>query len=299
MSNSKPLIQTVSRIRSILGESPVWDPVKQRIIWVDIVQGKVHEFYPGTNKSNTFNVGQMVGAVAVANSGNLVASLQNGFAKIDINQGTVEIINDPENHLPDNRFNDGKCDPAGRFWAGTMSLKGASACGTLYAIEKDGSVSPKVKGVGCSNGIVWSRDEKTMYFIDTPTRNVFAYDYDVTTGNISNSKTVIAIDEKDGHPDGMTIDAEGMLWIALWNGWKIQQWNPLTSTLLNEIYFPVAKITSCTFGGDQLDDLYITTASKDLTHQERKDQPLAGCLLVIKQCGYKGLAPFTFADIAF
>ncbi len=157
---------------------------------------------------------------------------------------------------------------------------------------------PKIKGVGCSNGIAWSRDEKTMYFIDTPTHNVFAYDYDFTTGNISNSKTVITIGEKDGHPDGMTIDADGMLWIALWNGWKIQRWNPLTGTLLKEIYFPVAKITSCTFGGEQLDDLYVTTASTDLTPQERKDQPLAGCLLVIKQCGYKGLATFTFDDTA-
>ncbi len=296
MNSAKPQIEIVCEIKSELGESPVWDSIKQRIIWVDIVNGNIHEFFPSTQKSNSFNVGQMVGAVALTASGKLVAALKNGFAKIDMEKKTVEQINDSENHLPDNRFNDGKCDVAGRFWAGTMSSNGSSWQGKLYSLEKN-KVIKKLSDVSCSNGLAWSLNNKTLYFIDTPTRNVFAFDYDVTSGNINNGKIIITIAKQDGKPDGMTIDNEGMLWIALWNGWKLQRWNPHRSQLLDEIKLPVAKVTSCTFGGANFNDLYVTTASKDLTQEEKIKQPLAGRLLVLKDIGYKGFAAFTFNDV--
>lgn len=282
---------------SELGEGPVWDSVARRIIWIDIEKENIHQYYPTENKQQTFHVGQKIGAVALKRSGELIAALQHGFATIDFKQEKVEPIVDPEAHLVGNRFNDGKCDPAGRFWAGTMSISGKENKGSLYALEKDLSVSVKINDVGCSNGLAWSNDHSSFYFIDTPTRQVAAYDYNISNGNIDNKRIVICIAERNGFPDGMTIDSEGMLWIALWGGWKIERWNPHTGKLLDHVLLPVSQVTSCTFGGDKLNDLYITSARTGLSEIELKEQPLAGSLFVVKNCGYHGLPAVAFDDI--
>lgn len=274
---------------SELGEGPVWDAAAQKIIWVDILKGNIHWFHPQSNKFQMFQTGQMVGAVAIRKAGGLVAALQNGFAEISLEKGTVKTITDPEPHLNNNRFNDGKCDPAGRFWAGTMGMSGDTGAGNLYTLEQHLSVSVKIKGVSCSNGMAWSPDHATFYYIDTPTRQVTAYDYDISTGSINNKRTIITVPEEYGYPDGMTIDAEGMLWIALWNGWGVERWDPYTGQLLHRILLSASKITSCTFGGGSLEDLYITSARTGLTEQELAAQPLAGALFVVKNSGFRGL----------
>ena len=198
------------------------------------------------------------------------------------------MLANPEQHLPGNRFNDGRCDPAGRFWAGTMALSEEEGAGNVYMMDQDGHVSTKIKDVTISNGLAWSADKKTLYYIDTPTHEIVAFDFDLTSGKISNKRAVIKIAKEEGSPDGMTIDSEDMLWIAHWGGWQVTRWDPRTGRQLNRIALPVSKVTSCTFGGDTLEDLYITTASVDLTEQEMKEQPLAGALFVVHNSGVKG-----------
>jgi sugar lactone lactonase YvrE len=277
-----------------LGEGPVWDAATQSILWVDILQCGLHRFFPEQKEHKVFHTGSMIGAIALRESGGIIAALQNGFAEIDLEKGTLQSITNTEAFIETNRFNDGKADPAGRFWAGTMSVKGDVGAGCLYALERDLSVSLKIKGVSCSNGMAWSPDHKTFYYIDTPTQQIVSYDYNITDGSISGKKIVITIPREAGCPDGMTIDSEGMLWIACWDGWSVMRWNPHTGELLQCIALPVSKVTSCTFGGNNLEDLYITTARVGLTGPELKEQPLSGSLFVIKNTGFTGLADFPF-----
>jgi sugar lactone lactonase YvrE len=222
--------------------------------------------------------------------------LKNGFGFVNRETGEVNMLANPESHIPGNRFNDGKCGPDGRFWAGTMSHTDEPGKGSFYAFDTDHSVSKKISNVSISNGMAWSADHKTFYYIDTPTFTVAAYDFDKNTAEIGNKRVVITIPKEDGSPDGMTIDSEGMLWIAHWDGWQITRWNPDTGKKLLSIPLPAARITSCAFGGDNLEDLYITSARAWLTNDQLAEQPLAGSLFVIKNTGYKGLPAFEFGS---
>ncbi len=274
---------------SLLGEGPVWDARNSCICWLDILNGTIHQFSTITNQHNVLEVGQMIGCIALTTDGNFIAGLKEGIGWIDRHSGKVEILTQPEQDLPGNRFNDGKCDPAGRFWAGTMALSEEQHAGNLYMVHHDRSIQKKKTAVTISNGLTWNQDAKSMYFIDTPTYKVLAFDFDLKTGDITNEHVVIEIQEKDGAPDGMTIDNEGMLWIAHWGGWQVSRWNPHSGKKLMHITLPVEKVTCCTFGGKHLNDLYITTARIDLSDAELQQQPLAGSLFVIRDCGFQGL----------
>ena len=293
-SNTIPSPQPLLPHTCLLGESPVWDAVQQSICWVDILRGEVHQFLPEEKQHTTIAVQQTVGAIGLCENRNFIAALQHGFGFIDRSSHHVTMIADPESHLPGNRFNEGKCSPDGRFWAGTMSFDETTGAGNVYCLQPGLSVSKKIPGVTISNGLAWSPDHKTLYYIDSPTLQIVAFDYDKTTGNIANRRSVITFAEKDGFPDGMTIDEEGMLWIAFWGGWKIARCNPQTAEKLLEIHLPVSKVSSCTFGGPLLEDLFITTAQKDLSEAALNEQPLSGSLFVIKNCGYRGLPAFYF-----
>ena len=275
-------LEVVVKHTCLLGEGPVWDAKRKVIYWVDILNGKIHEYQPRENIHITLPVQQMIGALAVRTNGNFIAALQNGFAFIDRISGEIKMLGDPESHLPGNRFNDGKCDPAGRFFAGTMSLSEAPNAGNVYVIEKDLAITKKLESVTVSNGMAWSADHQKFYYIDSPTFQVVSYDYDAASGNITNKKTIIQIPEKEGSPDGMTIDREGMLWVAHWDGWQVARWDPVTGQKLLSIQLPVARVTSCTFGGEDLQDLYITSARVGIPEKELEKQPLAGSLFVVK-----------------
>jgi sugar lactone lactonase YvrE len=274
-------------------EGPVWDFERRLLYWVDIPCGKVHIYNPSNREDKAINVGQSAGCVVMKKSGGLLVALQNGIYDLDPISGEMSLITDPERHIPNNRFNDGKCDPAGRLWAGTMAEDAKGAAGSLYVMEKDQRVNRVLTGIGISNGIAWSPDEKTMYYIDTPTMHIDAFDYNVKSGAISKRRTVVEVTEEMGHPDGMTIDVEGKLWVAMWGGWAVTRWDPFTGTLLGKIDVPAAKVSCCTFGGADLDELYITTAREKIPEDKLADQPCAGGIFKIKM-EVKGLRSYKF-----
>lgn len=190
----------------------------------------------------------------------------------------LEFIADPEADKPEARFNDGAVDRQGRFWAGTISEGFANS---LYRLDPDGTVQKMETGIGISNGIGWSPDNKTMYFTDTPARVIYAYDFDLATGAIENRRTFVQVPEEEGFPDGLTVDSEGFIWSAHWDGWKITRYDP-TGKVEREIQVLVQRPTSCTFGGAELNELYLTSASVGLSQAALKDQPLAGDLFRLK-----------------
>ena len=277
----------------LLGEGPWWNARSGQLYWVDIEGCAIHVFDPATSQDRKIDVGQMVGCVVGRKSGGVALALQHGFYHLDLDTEKLTPLVDPESHLPDNRFNDGKCDSRGRFWAGTTRINHDEPAGFLYMLDADLNVHRRLDDVWISNGLAWSKDDRTMYFIDSPTADVVAFDFHGPSGEIGNERLVIEIPEGGGSPDGMTIDEEGMLWIALWDGWRVIRVNPENGAIIDEIKLPVARPTSCCFGGANLDELYITTASTRLPAEELAKQPLAGGLFRCKP-GVKGLPMVEF-----
>jgi sugar lactone lactonase YvrE len=291
MSQSAELILDA---QATLGEGAIWDAKRQVLYWVDIMNSRVHVYDPATQHNRTIQLDQMVGTVVPRRLGGLMLAVHHGFASLDLETEEMQIVADPEHDLPSNRFNDGKCDPAGRFWAGTLSLEGKRNVCNLWRLDADLSVHKMVEGVSVSNGIVWSLDRKAMYYIDTPTGCVDRFDYDLGTGEIDNRSVAVRIPAEMGFPDGMTIDGEGMLWVCLWHGAKVSRWDPVAGRLLQTIDLPALNVTSCAFGGESLDQLYITTARSGLGEEQLAEQPLAGGLFRA-EVGVAGLPAFEFA----
>ncbi len=272
----------------------MWDEERSTLFWVDIITGKIHRYCILNKITESIELNEMIGAIALCNDGNLVAALRSGFAFINLKTNKIIPINHPEATCTKNRFNDGKCDPLGNFWAGTMALNEKAATGNLYRLGRDLKVEKIIPGVTISNGLAWSQDAQTMYYIDTPTQEVVAYDYNADLGTISNRRSVVNIPSKEGYPDGMTIDNEGMLWIAHWGGSQVARWNPKNGKKLISFTLPATQITSCTFGGPKFEDLYVTSATVGLSDVKKRKEDLAGSLFVIENCGFKGQAPKRF-----
>lgn len=276
---------------SQLGEGPVWDTQAQALCWVDITRGIIHEYQTGSGRHRALEMHEMVGAVALFPNGDFMAALQGGLARVARESGTRTPICHPEAAHPGNRYNDGKCDPQGRFWVGSMARDERPGAGSLYLLKPDRTAERVVEEVGISNGLAWSPDHNTLYYIDSPTGQVQAFDFEPGTGRLSNRRVAFSIPDSEGVPDGMTIDREGMLWIAHWDGWQVARWNPDTGKKLLGLKLPAARITSCTFGGEGLGDLFVTSARIGLTEKERESQPLAGAVFVFRNCGYRGWEP--------
>jgi sugar lactone lactonase YvrE len=288
-------VELVIDSKSDLGEGAFWNYKTGELIWVDIT-GQILNFYnPVLRNNKEMFTGQMIGTVVPAESGQMIVALQNGIYMLDPETGSKKLMVDPEENIPDNRFNDGKCDPAGRFWAGTMSLTGKKRAGALYRLDPDSSVHKMEENVTTSNGIVWSSDKMKMYYIDTPTRKVMAYDYDNESGDIRNPQVAVEIPADMGAPDGMAIDEDGNLWIALWGGSAVGCWNPQSGDLIRTIEVPAKNVTSCAFGGDDLGTLYITTARQNTSDEDLKKFPHSGGVFKVRP-GIKGTKSNFFND---
>lgn len=268
--------------KATLGEGPCWDARKNLFYWVDIIEKKVHIYNPATKAAQSISVDHLVGAAVARESGGFILATKEGFYALDEKTKKMEFIHDPEDDLTGNRFNDGKCDPAGRFWAGTMHIDEKEPTGSLYVLHTDLTVKKMLEDITISNGLAWSSDYKTMYYIDSPTKQVAAFDYDLQSGLISNKRTVVTIPEGEGIPDGMTIDAEGNLWVAQWGGYKVSKWNPTTGKRLAEVDIPAKQVTSCVFGGEELNELYITSATTGLDEGELSAYPHSGGVFRVK-----------------
>lgn len=278
--------ETVGSHISVWGEGPLWD--QNRLLYVDIEAHKILAFDPVADTETVWNVGQRVGTVVARRSGGLVWAGDAGFFFLDEATGVSTPIADPEPDLADNRFNDGKCDPAGRFWAGTICLKKRPEA-ALYCLHTDLRVERKFGPVTNSNGIVWTRDGSMMYYIDTPSKKVRAFDFDVASSAISGERVVWDTSADPSSPDGMTIDSEDRLWIAFCHGAKVVCFDPASRKVLEQIDFPCVETTACAFGGPELRDLYVTTGLKP-----GLEEPLAGRLFVCRP-GAQGVPSSAFA----
>ena len=285
--------EIVLRHQATLGEGALWNEKDQFLYWVDIMEQQVMIFDPATGDNRAISTGSDVGTVVQRESGGAMIAVRDGFASLDLETGAVEMV--AEQKVDGVRFNDGKCDPQGRFWAGTMAYDSTDGAGSLYLIDADFSVRTMIESVSISNGLVWTSDRQTFYYIDSPTHQVQAFDYDDVTGDISNHRIAIEIDgEEYGAPDGMTIDSDDNIWVAMWGGGSVTHWNPQTSELLGQIEVPGAQqVTSCALGGPELNELYITTASIDLDEEALQEQVNAG-ILFKTEVDAKGVSPFTF-----
>ena len=276
-----------------VGEGPLWDEGTQVLYWVDIMGNQLCIYDPAKKENTAIDVGQPVGTVVVREKGGLMLALHHGLASFDLKTHKVKILADPEAQLPENRFNDGKCDPAGRFWAGTMAFKATKGAGALYCMDTDLSVRKVLGKISISNGIVWSLDQRTMYYIDSLEMDIRAYDYDLQTGAIADERVVCRFTPEMGLPDGMAIDAEGMLWVAHFNGARVCRWNPRDGQVLQTIPLPVSRVTACAFGGEDLDTLYITSASLGMSPEDWQKEPQSGGLFACKP-GVRGVPTFPF-----
>ncbi|MGE4250254.1 MAG: SMP-30/gluconolactonase/LRE family protein [Parvibaculaceae bacterium] len=283
--------------KNICGEGPVWDGKEQALYWVDIPQGLILRRSEADGAVTQWSVGTDIGAMALRADGGIVAGLRSGFAFFDPGSATVKLIGDPEADRSDTRFNDGKCDPQGRFWCGTFhdlpDPKKRQPVAALYRLDADLTWHKMLDGVRGSNGIGWSPDGRTMYYTDTPTYRIDAFDFDPASGALGNRRVFAALPAGVGRPDGLTVDAEGFVWSAHFDGWRVTRYRP-DGAIDRTIMLPVRHVTSCAFGGADLRTLYITSATEDLTDEELADQPLAGGLFAYHP-GVGGLPMARFA----
>jgi sugar lactone lactonase YvrE len=272
-------VEILVKRAAIHGEGAIWDAAAQKLYWVDITGKTVFAFDPASGQNTSTFVGADVGTLVPRRSGGLMLALKDGFASLSP-AGEVRMLAPVTADNPQVRFNDGKCDPAGRFWAGTMAYDHRKNGGKLYRLNADLSVDTILDPVSISNGIVWTRDLALMYYVDTPTREIAAFDYDNDTGQIRNRRVAVKVDDNLGHPDGMTIDDRDHLWVAMWGMGQICHFDPVAGRLVETIPIPGAKlISSCAFGGKNLDELYITTAAVDFKEEDFTQYPNSGSLL--------------------
>ncbi len=284
-------VELVQGAGAELGEGPVWDSRAGELLWVDITPGVVHRLDPVSDNDRAVPVGQPVGAVCLRSGGGYVVALRDGISALT-DAGELTLIADVEADVPANRFNDAKCDPAGRLWAGTVRSDDQPG-GTLYRIDPDHSVSPVLADLGLSNGLGWSPDGALMYFIDSLASGLDVFDFDVGTGGLSGRRRLVTVATGEGSADGMTVDSEGFVWIAVYGGGAIRRYSP-SGELALVVELPVGQPTSCTFGGPDLRDLYITSARQHMSASQLAAEPLSGGLFRCRP-GPVGLPAHAFA----
>ena len=268
--------QLFLRDECVLGEGPFWHA--GRLWWVDIERGLLHSTSEKGDRIQEVSFGQPCGAAVPAGAGFLLVALRKEVVRLNLATKKWETVAELKGLAEDSRCNDGKCDPRGRLLVGTMSPGGKRPDASLYSLGPEGGLRRLRGGISISNGLAWTADGRTLYFIDTPTRSVLAYDYDLEQGTLANERVVLRFVPKDGWPDGMTIDRHGRLWIGFWDGWAVRCYHPATGVCECLVRVPCARPTSCCFGGAGLDRLFITSARTGLSPQQLAGQPAAGSI---------------------
>ncbi|XP_029283006.1 regucalcin [Cottoperca gobio] len=286
-------VECVVKAGALIGEGPLWEESQQMLMFVDIAGWKIHRWSPTTNQSESVDTGDSVGFVVPRRSGGYVAGVGRSLVAVDWSTQMMTSLVEVDEDKPRNRLNDGKVDPIGRLLAGTMGEEQRPAevqrqQGSLFSVTSDLSVTQHLSQVDISNGMDWSLDQKTFFYIDSLSLTVDAFDYDLNSGNLGNRRIVYRMAEGEGLPDGMTVDAEGRLWVACYNGGRVINIDPNTGVRLQTVSLPVAKTTSCCFGGPDFSDLYVTSASLGLSQSESRQQPLAGGTFRVTGLGVKG-----------
>ncbi|MEB2774901.1 SMP-30/gluconolactonase/LRE family protein [Algoriphagus sp. D3-2-R+10] len=265
-----------------LGESPFWHATRQSFFWVDIENGKLFEHRLASGSTSIKSFTHRLTLVLTGKENELILALDRKIASYDLDTEKLEWLAEVETELPLNRFNDGKCDAKGRLWIGTLSTKFTQGSGSLYKVGKDLSPAMQLDQLTISNGMAWTEDNQTFYFIDTPTREIKEYSFDLETGKIEFRRIAVAIPKEMGMPDGMCIDQEGMLWVAHYGGSGVYCWDPNNGELIEKIELPVPHITSCCFGGENLDVLLITTAQENMSSEQLNEFPKSGDVFLVK-----------------
>lgn len=274
-------VKCVLKRTALVGECPRWHPTEKALYWVDIYEPSLNRFDPETGENRRFLMPERIGCFGFRKSGGIIAGMQSGIAFVDLEPIVkVKRVFDLEPDNPNSRFNDGRVDPGGRFWAGSIVESLDKRVGVLYRYDPDGSCHRMVDGLICANGMAFSPDAKIMYHSDSRQDYVFAWDFDAKTGAIRNQRIFLAMDMTEGRPDGAAVDEKGYYWIAHVNGWRVARYSP-EGKIDRVIGLPVQRPTMCAFGGKNLDTLYVTTATSPLSETALAKQPLAGSLFAI------------------
>ncbi len=281
MMPRKPEWSLAVDCHNLLGEGPWWDARTGTLLWVDIDGRLLQRLDPRSGSTVTSELHAAASAVVARGAGGLALAMEDGVWVAVTDAAEPRRIAAVEADDPLTRLNDAACDRAGRLWVGSMARDARPRAGALYRVDPDGSVERVLVDVTISNGIDWSPDDRLMYYVDSALRRVDVLDYDLATGRASGRRTLIELPEDAGLPDGLTVDAEGCLWVATWDGWSVRRYGP-SGDLDRIVRLPVSRVTSCAFGGADLADLYVTSASTGLSDADRLEQPLAGGLFVVR-----------------
>ncbi|KAI4889782.1 hypothetical protein NFI96_030809 [Prochilodus magdalenae] len=293
-------VERVVKDHCVIGEGPVWEEKDATLLYVDITGKKISRWSSLTNQIESMPTESYVGCAVPRSSGGYIVGEGTRFAAVDWEARSITTIADVDTDKTNTRFNDGKVDPVGRLFAGTMAVESSPGVierkqGSFYTLHTDHSVVKHFDQVDISNGLAWSPDHRFLYYIDSLTYMVEVFDYDKQTGSISNRRTLYQLEKDEGIPDGMCIDIEGKLWVACYRGGRVLRIDPETGTRLQTVKFPVVITTSCCFGGKDYSDLYVTTAYSGLDEETRAQQPDSGCIFKVSGLGVKGLPAFSFA----
>lgn len=283
-SKAELLFQT----KTLLGEGAFWNNDDKKLYWVDINANQANIYNPATKTNQVFTAPSQVGTIVPIDGDEVMLALQDGPHILNVSSGEITPFMLVDHGGKNVRFNDGKADPSGRLWVGTLDMNLSDPIGRVYMFDKIGNIVEQDLEVTISNGIVWNKAKDKMYYIDTPTQKIVAFDYNDATGEISNQTTVANIDKSLGSPDGMAIDEHDNLWVGMWNGNAVLCFDSTTGNVIHKIDVPAHNVTSCAFGGPNLETLYITTSTEDMTEEEKEQYPLAGSLFVAKP-GVRGV----------